>query len=329
MLVIGHRAREVREMKKAVLMIMALAAVVCDAETRKAAVFVDKFETNGDCAIDAAGIQVLHDRIVGNVVSSRKYEVVERENLAKVQQELKLVDAGLTNGNGPESNMMKAAGYCVYGKVIQYRSNKYAVDAGDLKIYRADGIVELQLRIVNITTGQLLAAKTVRCKVVDSISNGVATTKDVAQEALSKAVEQAAKDVVCKLNDVAFPVYVLSVNSRFVTANVAAEQVTEGEVWEVYELGDELTDPQTGESMGRDEELVAKVRVSRPGAKTTKFEPMSETDMTAIRAVWEDAKAEAEAKNVKSVMALVLHRQPEKDGKPDRPSPKLPDFSKW
>ena len=82
------------------------------ATNKKASVFVDNFSFNDGCIISDGELKILHDRIIGNVVSSRKYEVVEREKLANVQKELKLVDAGLTEGESPESNKLKAAGYC-------------------------------------------------------------------------------------------------------------------------------------------------------------------------------------------------------------------------
>lgn len=239
----------------------------------KAVVFIDKFEPNGTCEMVAADIQILHDRIVGNVVSTRKYEVVERENLANVQQELKLVDAGLTEGNAPQSNRLKAAGYCIYGKIVQYRSFARAADLGDgLSVRRIDGVVEIQIRIANIENGRILAAKTVKAEKSRMASSAVASTQNLAQEALADALDEAARLVVERLNDVAFPVYVLSANSRAVTANITEEMVTVGEVWEVFVLGDELKDPQTGEPLGFDEEQIASVRVSRPGAKVTKFE---------------------------------------------------------
>jgi len=316
-------------MRQLLFVFACIFVLTTSAESKKAAVFVDKFVPNGDCKVDASGIQILHDRIVGNVVSSRKYEVVERENLAKVQKELKLVDAGLTEGSAPESNKLKAAGYCVYGKVLQYRSNMYQTKVGDLTVTRADGIVELQLRITNIENGKLLAAKTILKKVSDNISNTVGTTKDPKREALVKAVDQAAKEVVIKLNDVAFPVYVLSINSKFVTANISAEQVTEGDVWEAFELGDELTDPQTGETIGRDEELVGKVRVSRPGAKTTKFEPLTEKDMKDIRQSWDDARSDAEASGNRSRAVMVLHKAPDSAASGKAASAKMPDMSAW
>ena len=238
----------------------------------KAVVFVDKFVPNGECRVTAAGLQALNDRILGNVVSSRKYEVVEREHLAKVQQELKLVDSGMTDGAAPESNRLKAAGYCVYGSVVQYRSFSRSARLGDVSVKNVVGVIELQIRIANIETGRILAAKTVKAEKSKMISSAVESTQDPESEVLADAAGESAMLVVDRLNEVAFPVHVISANSRFVTGNITEDQVSVGDVWEVYVLGDELKDPQTGESLGNDEDLIATVRVSRPGPKTTKFE---------------------------------------------------------
>ena len=254
----------------------------------KASVVIDKFIPNEGCKITAGELQILHDRIVGNVVSSRKYEVVERENLATIQKELKLVDSGLTEGAAPESNKLKAAGYCIYGKIIQCRNYKTEVDVGGFKVNSLTGIFELQLRIANIENGRVLAAKTIKQIQRKNLSNAVATTKELETEVMTEIYSSAAKEVVTALNDVAFPVYVLSANRRFVTGNITAEQVVEGEVWEVFELGDELKDPQSGETLGYDEDLIAKVRVSRPGPKTTKFEYVGDDDKKSVLEAKED-----------------------------------------
>jgi curli biogenesis system outer membrane secretion channel CsgG len=270
------------------------------AGSNKAVVFVDKFIPNEGCKITNGDLQILHDCIIGNVVSSRKYEVVERENLAKVQKELKLVDAGLTEGDAPESNKLKAAGYCIYGKILQYRNNKAQADVGGLTVQSVKGIIELQLRITNIENGRILGAKTIKQVGSKNLSNAVSTTKNLEQEVMTETMSKAAKEVVVALNDIAFPVYVLSANRRFVTGNITAEQVVEGEVWEVFELGDELKDPQTGEVLGQDEELIAKVRVSRPGPKTTKFEYVSDEDKKVVLESKEDG------------VKMLLRRAPER-----------------
>ena len=253
------------------LFLLALAVSCWLGAAEKPVVYVVKFEPNDECKASAGELQMLFDRVLGNVVSCRKYEVVERESLAEVQKELKWVDGGLTAGKAPQSNSLKAAGYCIYGKVVQFRCSTRSIPYCGQMMTCLDGMVEVQIRIANIENGRILAAKTVKSKKAKTVSGTITPARDIEQALMAEASDDAAKLAVEKLNDIVFPVYVISANSRYVTANVAEEQVNIGDVWEVLVLGDELRDPQTGEFLGYDEEQIACLRVSRPGAKVSKF----------------------------------------------------------
>ena len=272
-------------MKRAFAGIVALvAAVAFAAPKQRAVVCVDHFipVSGENCKINPNEVQILQDRIVGNVTSSRKYEVVERENLAKVQKELKLVDAGMTEGDAPDSNKLKAAGYIIYGKIIQYRHFVNQASAGGLVANWLFGTIELQIRIANIENGRILAAKTIKKQGKKGLTNAVATSQNLELEVMTDVLDKAAKEVVVELNNVAFPVYVLDADSKFVSGNIAAEQVTVGDIWEIWLRGRAIKDPDTDEILGYREKCVCSVRVSRPGPKLTKFEYMDKSDAKEI-----------------------------------------------
>ena len=256
------------------------ATAVFAAPNRKAVVVVDHFipVAGENCTIKPNEVQVLQDRIVGDVTSSRKYEVVERENLAKVQKELKLVDAGMTEGDAPESNKLKAAGYIIYGKIIQYRHYVNQAEVGGLVANWLFGTIELQIRIANIENGRILAAKTIKKEGKKGLTNAIATSQNLELEVMTEALDKAAKEVVVELNNIAFPVYVTDADGKFLTGNISAEQVTVGELWEVWKRRGPKIDPDTGEQEGYREKLVCQVRVSRPGPKETKFECLNKQD---------------------------------------------------
>lgn len=231
----------------------------------KEVVVVEQFQPLQNCRIDEGALQNIRNRVLDGVLNSRKFEVVERVQLKTVLKEQALVDAGLTEGKAPESNKLRAAGYVMYGTVIRYGTEKLI--ANNVKAFRAD--VEIQLRFANVETGRILAVKTVKGTEVKSAISAVGDAR-LEDDVLNAAIVSAAKDAANALVELAFPTTVLSVNSRFVTVNLSTEQCAEGEVFEVFELGDELKDPKTGDSLGFDEELIGKVVVSRPGPKVTK-----------------------------------------------------------
>lgn len=261
-------------------LVILLSAAAFAAPKQKAVVYVDHFipVPGANCQIKQSEVQILQDRIVGNVTSSRKYEVVERENLAKVQKELQLVDAGMTEGAAPESNRLKAAGYIIYGKIIQYRHYVNQASAGGLAVNWLFGTIEIQIRITNIGDGRILAAKTIKQKAKKGLTNAVATSQDLELEVMTEALEKVAKEVVIELNNVAFPVYVTDADGKFLTGNVSAEQVTIGDIWEVWKRRGPKINPDTEEQEGYREKLVCQVRVSRPGPKETKFECLNKQD---------------------------------------------------
>ena len=263
-------------MKKCLLVIVLalIGSVLLAAPRQKAVVYVDHFiPVKGEnCVIKDSDVQVLQDRIIGNVVSSRKYEVVERENLEKVQKELKLVDAGMTEGNAPDSNQLKAAGYIIYGKVIQFRNYANQATVGDVTVTMLKGTVELQIRIVNIATSRQLAAKTIKKEISKRQSNAIASSQDLALEVMTEALDLAAKDVVLKLNEIAFPTYITDADGKYVTANISAEQVAVGEIWKIWRRRGKKFDPETNEQDGYREKEMGLARVKYPGPKETKFE---------------------------------------------------------
>lgn len=271
----------------------------------KAVVYVDRFipVMGENCQISDAEVQILQDRIVGNVVSSRKYEVVERENLAKVTQELKLVDAGMTAGDTPESNRLKAAGYIIYGKVVQFRHYSNRALVGGVHVTMLKGTVEIQIRIVNIATTRQLAAKTIRKEVVKRQMDILTTSQNLALEALTEALDLAAKDVVLRLNEIAFPVYITDADGKNVTGNISAEQVTVGEMWKIWRRRGKKFDPETNEQDGYREKEMGLARVKFPGPKETKFELLDKEEAKEI-----EDYIDAMAGRIDLDRALILRR---------------------
>ena len=85
--------------------------------------------------------------------------------------------------------------------------------------------------------------------------------------------------VVAMLMELAFPAKIIKVGRKDITINVTEEMCELGEVWEVIETGDELTDPDTGESLGSEEEEVGLVKITKPGPKFSKAEPFDNPDL--------------------------------------------------
>lgn len=126
-------------------------------------VAIDKF--NNTAGITANQFNTIRARIQQAVIGTRKFQVLEREQLKNVLSEQNLIAAGVTNGedeDAPASGKLKAAGYVIYGNVLFYgrdQSRATYGGGGDSNNMRVK--VELQVKITSAETGRILASKSV------------------------------------------------------------------------------------------------------------------------------------------------------------------------
>lgn len=238
--------------------------------TAKPVVAIGEFEHRVSGGSKTTHAVVLKDRVLDLIHNSNKFEVVERDRLKDLLKEMQLVDAGLTEGDAPESNRLKAAGFLIYGSILQSSLSVSSTADGQY----VKSVFEVQIRYSDGQSGKLLAVKTCKGDVIKTLLPG--EENKVKKDALAAAIQEAALHVVNGLVDVAMPIKVVSVNNRYITVVLSEEQTYVGEQFEVYELGEELTDPDTGEVLGYDEERIGLIEVVRPGPKLTRCKPCEE-----------------------------------------------------
>ena len=76
-----------------------------------------------------------------------------------------------------------------------------------------------------------------------------------------------------RVTDVIFPPKVLSKRDKQITINRGdGTDIAVGQIWNVFAVGEELIDPDTKESLGREEVLVGKVKITSVLPKTSTAE---------------------------------------------------------
>lgn len=282
-------------MKKLALGALAVAATALTASAeseaasapavRRMFVAIDKFDNKA--GVEAHQFDTLRTRIQQAVVGTRKFEVVEREQLKNALSEQNLVAAGMTNGDdadAPEAGKLKAAGYVLYGNILFYGIDQSEAVGGGAGASSLRTKVELQLKITSAETGKLLAAKSVigigeQSRLTTAAAE---TSGNIREQCEREAVAQAAHRVVDALRDVCYPAKVVKVGKRSVVINMTNEEVAEGDLFDVIEAGEEMFDPDTGASLGSDGEDIGRVEIKRPGAKTSTAVPVGDLSLDDI-----------------------------------------------
>lgn len=267
-------------MKTTLAMLLASVCLAVPGYGQQMVVAIDKFENDANASDEL--FTTLRKRITGSIVNTRKFEVVERQHLKSVLSERKLSDAGLTDEeNAPAAGKLKAAGYVLYGSVLSLGLDGSAVNVGGVSAGKISAKVEIELRISSAETSKIIASKTIIARKSQSriSGDGQATAGNVADQVIEDAIRAATKKVTGALIDLAYPAKIIKVGKRSVTVNITQEQTELGAVYEVWEVGEELIDPDTGESLGADEELLGELEITRAKPKASIAKPRGDLEL--------------------------------------------------
>lgn len=246
------------------------------ATVRAERAIVSIYKFNNEANAPDELFRTLRSRITNNIVNTRKFQVVDRENLKAILSEQNLANAGMTDAeDAPKSGKLRAAGYIIYGSVLSLGIDGSGTQIGDLKAAKLTAKVEIQLRFGDAETGDIIATKTIIATKSQSRmeSSGQVTRGNVGEQVIEDAIREAAKKVTAALTDLAFPSKILKVSATSVMINVTAEATELGAIYEVWDVGEELLDPDTGESLGVEEELVGEIQITRTKPKYSLAKP--------------------------------------------------------
>jgi len=265
--------------------------------------FKNKTEANSDF------FRTLIDRITNGIVNTRKFTLVDNARLKEAIDEQKKVDMGLSPETGaPKAGKIKSAGYVIYGTVLAIGCKISAIDMHGVRGTRVTATVELNLRIMDAETGEAIASKIVKATRSTSELKSRAEISDSNYEktTIQDAIQKASEKVVESLMELAFPTEIIKVGSKSVYVNLTEERARHGALLNVFTLGESLSDPDTGESLGNSEELIGKLKITRTAPKFAIAEPIAPLTVAQlkkgmrIRPISEDELKEAEENQRKS-----------------------------
>jgi curli biogenesis system outer membrane secretion channel CsgG len=256
-------------MKKiCVIALLGLLSLGAFAQSNKMLISIGTFKKK--CEGNDILFATLVDRITNGIVNTRKFNVVDNARLKEALAEQKKIDMGMSKAKGtPKRGNIKCAGYVIYGTVLML-----GIKADMLKYQGVIGekmkaMAELNVRFMNAETGELVASKTVKAERSTSRlrSGAHLAAGNHAQALVQEAIQAAADKVVERLMELAFPTSIIRVTTSKVYVNLTEERAKKGDLFQVFFVGEELVDPDTGESLGGAEEKLGELKIIRTSPK--------------------------------------------------------------
>ncbi len=273
------------------LLMFALAAFFCQTaiaqektKTGKKRIVVFNFEDKTDHTWHWwGGQQVGHgmaDMLTTALVKSGNYRVFERTEIDKVMQEQALGQSGVvTPESAAKAGKMLGAEIAVVGAVTEFGHKKQST-GGALKrigvgaaVSKQSATVGVDVRIVNISTGEILKADNVRKEhaksglSLDTREGSFDNQAQFDESVVGKATRAAIEEIVKMLDeqtggDAPWEAKVVMMKDGQVIINGGSEtDVKIGERFAVYRGGEEMVDPDTGESLGAEETKIGEIEV--------------------------------------------------------------------
>lgn len=216
------------------------------------------------------------DMLTTALVKTRKFDVIERDRMAEILKEQGLSLEGIANGGyeGQGFNL-KGVDYIITGAITEYgETAKVTKIAGFSKGSRIASMA-VDVRVLDVASGAVGFADTVRAEAKGSNAlsvKGFATGGDNSSGALLGQVMRAtATNVTNLIVSTIYPIKVVAVTSKGdVMLNYGNGFLKKGDNLDIFSQGESFVDPDTGEELGSEEELVAKVEIFSAQSKFSK-----------------------------------------------------------
>jgi hypothetical protein len=262
---------------------------------------------------DAIGGQI-RTSLSNALVQTHRFTVLDRDATAEISQEIELINSGnAKREDTARLGQQLATDLIVIPSIdrFEYLRHERQLRLSDRTLASYTGGGALSFRVVNAATGQLVLAQSFKYTLPDTAPTTLGASADGPRLA-ALMMDTLDGQIVHAIMQNTYPLTVLQANGNKVVINQGGDNVIPGTTYEAVTMGDEVTDPQSGLSLGRAETPCCTVMIDRvtpnmsyghiaeEGIDTSGFKPGA----MELR----DAVIEAAAPKAKSVGGVVPAR---------------------
>jgi len=241
---------------------------------------------------------------MNELVKSGKFTVIERQRLDDILKEQGLSLSGqVSAASAVQAGKLLGVDYMLTGRITKFGERQVGGQAGwriamSAKKKTLEG--GLSVRLINTTTGEIVFADEATGEdsnfkfTIFGTGGGVDYDETAVDKVFRPAVEELSRKMIDRAgglegSDGSRPSIsgkISKVSGDLIYLNVGSNKgVKVGDTFTVYALGEEIVDPDTGESLGAEESETGKVEVIEVKEKYSKARVTSGSGITAGSAV--------------------------------------------
>ncbi len=231
-------------------------------------------------------IESLDSQLIDRINATRKFDVVGRSDLNDVIKEQDLGASGNVDAKtAAKAGKLAGAKYLLVTTVDDFQDyvEKATFEgtgrSATKRVFRFSAVG----KIYDSSTGKLLESANFQTgndafKQIQEERNYSVKDGELSDEMMVAVARNLAEKIANRVADVIFPAKVLIKRDKEITINRGeGGGVAVGDTFNVFALGEELIDPDTKESLGREEAKVGKVKITQVNPKTSLGEILEDT----------------------------------------------------
>ena len=228
---------------------------------------------------------VVEQAIVNELVDSRRFTVLDRTYIEQVNTENELIESG----DVPVSELARlgqtlAADFVLVGTLenIAGAVSTRRMRTRDVEFRSLEVDAQLSYRVIDPATKQVKFSRTEGRSFGNRELGAIATSPSATPATIAIEVgKMIGTTVGTTVTEAIYPISVTAVTSTGVVLGQGGESIVKGLAFDIYRLGDRMIDPYTKESIGRVEEWVGTVEITRSTNKQSyaKLVKTSEFDL--------------------------------------------------
>lgn len=234
-------------------------------------------------------LESLDGQLISAFNTTRKFDVLSRSDLNDIINEQNLGGSGNVDAKtAAKAGKLAGAKYLLVATVDDFQDYVETATFEGTGRSATKRVFRFSIvgKIYESSTGKLLESANYQTgndefKQIQQERNYSVKDGELSDEMMVAVSRSMAEKIATHIADVIFPAKVLVKRDDTVTINRGeGGGVKEGDVFNVFALGEEMIDPDTKESLGREEVKVGKVKISQVNPKTSVASVLEDTGIT-------------------------------------------------
>jgi curli biogenesis system outer membrane secretion channel CsgG len=231
-------------------------------------------------------VESLDSQLIDRINATRKFDVVGRSDLSDIIKEQDLGASGNVDAKtAAKAGKLTGAKYLLVTTVDDFQDyvEKATFEGTGRSATKRVFRLSVVVKIYDSSTGKLLESANFQTgndafKQIQEERNYSVKDGELSDEMMVAVSRNLAEKIANHVADVIFPAKVLLKRDKEITINRGeGGGVAVGDTFNVFALGEELIDPDTKESLGREEAKVGKVKITQVNPKTSTAQILEDT----------------------------------------------------